>query len=265
MFRLFFWVAFIFSRLAHGAFGADVADPQVESDLHEWEAGLHAPVKWEPLKVIRATSRRGKLEWSPDGSLRAPLDLDEKEAYTITGTLPFHRVTAFRLEVLPEGGAVGRAGNAVLSEFRVSATKVKSPLVIAVASADFEAEGCEVANALDGKSETGWSLAGSTDKAHAAVFALAKPLVLHTKTQLTFVLRQETGGQLLNRVRITATTAPLPVRELPEALQRTLALEPSERSDAQRAELAEYFRTQSKARAPTGKPASKKPRAATPR
>ena len=187
MSRSLFLLAFLLARLAYAEAG--IADSQFESDLHEWEAGLHALVKWEPIKVIRATSRHGRLEPSPDGSLRAPTGLDEKERYTITAMIPLRSVTAFRLEVLPEGGSVGRAGNAVLSELRVSATKVESALVIAVASADFEAEGCGAANALDGRSDTGWSLAGSTDRAHAAVFALAKPHVLSTKTQLTFILR----------------------------------------------------------------------------
>lgn len=221
------------------------ADAQLESEMHEWEAGLHRAVKWEPLKITEAVSRKGTLEALPDGSLRAPAARAEKERYTIKASTGLRGVTAFRLEVLPEGGSVGHRGNAVLSEFQVRDALVL--LKVAVASADFSAKGFGPMAALDGDGATGWAFAGSTDQAHSAVFELAKPLDLGTEPGLTFVLRQDRGASSLNRVRISATTAEAPVRELPESIRRTIALEPSERSAEQRAELVRFFRTTRKA------------------
>lgn len=217
------------------------ADAQFESEMHEWESGLHQSVKWEPVQITEAVSRKGTLESLPDGSLRAPVARAEKERYTIKATTGLRGVTAFRLEVLPEGGSVGRTGNAVLSEFEVRVAGMR--LVIAGASADFSAKGFGPMAALDGDGATGWAFAGSTDQAHAAVFELAKPLGLGAEPGLTFVLRQDRGASSLNRVRISATTAAAPVRELPESIRRTIALEPSERSAEQRAELVRFFRT----------------------
>ena len=53
--------------------------------------------------------------------------------------------------------------------------------------------------------------------------------------------------QSLSRVRLSATTKAPPVRELPDSIRQTIALEPSERTAEQREELIDYFRPMSKA------------------
>jgi mono/diheme cytochrome c family protein len=99
------------------------ASPQLEEEMHGWEAQMAKPVNWQPLAVSEALTREGKLESQADGSLKAPAQLLAAEKYTLKATTPLRQVTAFRLEVLPEkeGGQVGRSpGNAVLTEFQVS-------------------------------------------------------------------------------------------------------------------------------------------------
>ncbi len=211
-----------------------------ERELHEWESDLHTPVQWEPLKVLDAVSRKGKLEALSDGSLRAPEKLAEKENYTIRATTALRKITAFRVEVLPERGIIGRNGNAILSEFQVTG------VTLALASADYAQKKFGPEAAIDGNPKTGWAFAGSTDKPHAAVFELTKPLNLGAETVLTFTLRQDHSAHHLNRIRISATAKEPPVRELPESIRQTIALEPSERTGAQQTELADYFRPMSK-------------------
>lgn len=235
-------LAYVLSSCAGGE--PTPKDAQFEKEMHEWEAGLHKVVQWKPLKIIEAVSRRGRLEALDDGSLKAPARLAEKEQYTIKATSELNEITAFRLEVLPEAGRVGRTGNAVLSEFQVRTAQ--PALQIAAASADFAPKGFGPMAALDGNAKTGWAFAGATGTAHAVVFELAKPLNVAGETQLTFVLSQDFSSRSLNRVRITATNAAPPVRELPESIRQTIALEPSERSPEQRSELAEYFRSTAK-------------------
>lgn len=239
MIRPFFILAWL---LGPALFAAPSAGD--EEHLHEQEADLHVPVKWETLQIAEAASRFGKLEPQPDGSLKAPAQLSPQETYTIKASTVLRGITAFRLEVLPEGGSIGRAGNGVLTEFQVTVVSGrKYTPVIAIATADYAQKRFGPMSALDGNPKTGWAFLGSTDKPHAAVFELAKPLDSNGETVLTFVLRQEFAGRNLNRVRISATTKAPPVRELPESIREVIALEPSERSLPQRAELLKFLRS----------------------
>lgn len=241
------WALFL-AALAAVADAGNPNPPTLEDALQEWEADLHAPVKWEPLAVVDAASRNGKLEPQPDSSLKAPPNLASRELYTIRATSGLQGITAFRVEVLPEQGSAGRTGAAVLTEFRVSAAR--QPVKFSAGSADFAKRGAGPQLALDGDAKTGWSLAGATDQPHAAVFELSGPLTVEAGTILTFSLHQDHPAKSLNRIRISATTKAPPVRELPESIRQTIALEPSERTEAQRAELLAYFRSTSKAPAP---------------
>lgn len=234
---------------------AKAVTPEFEDEMHEWESGLHLPVKWEPLTVLAAESRYGRLEPQPDGSLKAPSSLAGQEVYTIRATTMLKEITAFRVEALLEDGKVGRTGNAVLTEFHATVAPVNAgqrpgtgdSLKFSVGSADFAQKGFEPQFALDGDPKTGWSLAGATDKPHAAVFELSTPLNVGSGELITIVLWQDHTMQSLNRVRLSATTKAPPVRELPDSIRQTIALEPSERTAEQREELLDYFRPMSKA------------------
>lgn len=97
--------------------------PEFEEELHSWEARMSRPAEWRPFVTQATKTRGGSLQVLPDGSLRAPEKLAETEEYSITGSFPAGKYTAFQVEVLPEkdGGRVGRAnGNAVLTEFLVN-------------------------------------------------------------------------------------------------------------------------------------------------
>jgi hypothetical protein len=97
--------------------------PEFEAEMHEWSAQATLPVKWTPLEAGTATTRQGQLAPQPDGSLLAPAQLADAEKYTVTVRPAARRITALRLEVLPEaeGRPLGRAGgNAVLSEVQLT-------------------------------------------------------------------------------------------------------------------------------------------------
>ncbi len=234
---------------------ATAVTPEFEEEMHEWESGLHLPVKWEPLTVLAAESRYGRLEPQPDGSLKAPASIAGKEVYTIRARTMLKQITAFRVEALLEGGFVGRAGNAVLTEFRVTAASANAgqrlgddlSLKFSVGSADFDRKGFGPQLAIDGDPKTGWSFAGATEKPHAAVFELSKPLDAGAGTALTIFLYLDYPVQSIKRVRISVTTKAPPVRELPESIRQTIALEPSERTAEQRTKLVDYFRPMSEA------------------
>lgn len=116
------------------------------------------------------------------------------------------------------------------------------------ASADLSPSGFAPSLAIDGDPQkTGWSLAGGAGAAHAAVFETAQPITVPPDAELVFSIAQASGtSETLGRFRISATTAPGPVRELDAKIRTILALEPSEREAGQREALANYFRPISK-------------------
>lgn len=128
------------------------------------------------------------------------------------------------------------------AEFAVSGI---TSLRIASSSSDIETPGNSPSEALDGGKDSGWEI--PLDNPHAAVFELAKPFNGNDDTILTFTLSQGGGRATpLTKFRLSATTAPTPVRELPGDVRKILATADAQRTDAQRKRLADYFRPQAK-------------------
>jgi hypothetical protein len=118
-----------------------------------------------------------------------------------------------------------------------------SAVTLKNASSTFDQPEYEVAKAIDVKSKSGWAVGGETGKAHAAVFETVKPVGDAEGTVLTITLGQAYGsGHALGRFRLSATTAPLPVREVPHRIRAILAVAPAQRTEAQRSDLAAHFR-----------------------
>ena len=167
-----------------------------------WEVELAKQSLWSPLALQSATASSGaKLTPRSDGALVASGSRTEKDAYTLTLTVPVGRLTGLRLEVLkdsslPSGGP-GRDSNdqnAVVSELTVRYNG--QPVTLKNARADFEQGGWPVANAIDGKEDTGWAWAPKNAEAHVAVFDFAQPLTT-------------SGGML--EIRLTQNYPNLPV------------------------------------------------------
>jgi hypothetical protein len=110
------------------------------------------------------------------------------------------------------------------------------------ASADFEQQGHEAARAIDATSETSWAVGGATGQAHALVVETTQPLDVPEDTLLVFTLHQKLREHTLGRFRISMTTKAAPVRELPTAIEDTLATAEEARSAKQQEQLVTYFR-----------------------
>ncbi|HXT40765.1 MAG TPA: DUF1553 domain-containing protein, partial [Candidatus Angelobacter sp.] len=128
------------------------------------------------------------------------------------------------------------------TRFRVPAEK---EVRLQNASADFSEDGYEVSKAVDGNGDTknGWSVGGRTGAAHAASFELDGSPIREPGSMLIFTLKLKSGvNQAIGHFRLSVTTHPPPVRELPESIKTILATRSPERTDQQRADLAGYFR-----------------------
>jgi len=234
---------------------ASLSDPTASNDIAAWEKSLSAKeAAWTPLALVAVTSAGGATPVKqPDGSVQFGGTRPEKDVYTIEATTDVDRVTAVRLEVLPDdtlpGHGPGRAenGNFHLSEFKLNAKPASGggpgrSVVLTNPTADFDQDGWTIAMALDRKPETAWGIHPAEGKRHVAVFELKDPIAPgDAGTSLAFTLEQSHGrGHVIGRLRLSATSSPLPVRAstLPDAIASVLATPPEKRTDDQRATLA---------------------------
>jgi hypothetical protein len=143
----------------------------------------------------------------------------------------------------------------VLTEFRVEwapegEPDKTSPVVLQNAQADFSQGGYDVTTAIDGKkapTENGWAVHPQTGQNHTAVFE-TKDNTGSGPGRFTVWLDQEyqDNQHTLGRFRISVTTAPRPVtlQGLPQTVTDLLAVAADQRTDAQKAELLKFYRSQ---------------------
>jgi hypothetical protein len=229
------------------------ATPELASAQAEWEKQVAAgDVKWATLDPQSWTvAGESKLNKEADGVLKSTYKVGAKENYTITVKLDLKQLTGFRLEALndadfPAGGpGTAPNGNFVLTELKVAAAG--KPVKLQNASADFSQEGYPVANAVDGKNDTGWAVQPQFGKPHTAVFETPMPLALpEGGATVTFTLEFQSRYPQHNigKLRLSATDSPSPSRSfVPANVREALAAAPEKRAGQQKQDLAAYYRT----------------------
>jgi hypothetical protein len=247
---------------------ADTPTPELAAAQEQWEKARAVSI-WTALKPASAAAKNGSsLAIQGDDSILAGGANPATEIYTVTVTGFPQGITAFRLDVLPDDSlpakGPGRAanGNFVLTEFGVTFkgavdTDAK-PVALQNPSADFEqVQGGEnhphkkwaVADALDGDAKNpkiGWAIVPEVGKPHYAIFETKADLGGAEADVLTFELRHNfEPGHGVGRFRISATTAPRPVKAdtTPGNIVTLLAVDPAQRNDVQKNDVAAYYRT----------------------
>jgi hypothetical protein len=241
--------------------------PELLAEFAAWEAGQ---VMWETLRPESIISLEGvTLKPQPDGSILASGKNPATDSYLLTiGKLP-PKVTAFRLEVLPDDSfprrGPGRAGNGnfVLSEFVVHhrpAVGETVPVALQNPSATYEQTGAitdnpygkwPIAAALDGDAKGrkwGWAVMEQVGQPHAAVFETASDLTLAEGDSVSIGLWQNLDNpqHTIGRFRLSVTTAPRPVKvsdSVPPAIRAILEIAEGQRTEAQTSELLAHYRT----------------------
>jgi hypothetical protein len=221
-----------------------------------WEHTAKPPTaRWSPLRPRAARSANGAtMEIQPDDSIVASGNNPATDTYTVEVATDLARLTAFRLEVLPDpkhplGPGRSPHGNFVLSEFSVSApTEAQDtrPLAFAGAAASFAADDHPIAAAIDGDPKTGWAVFPRYNHRHAAVFRLAQPVSLPPASRLIFKLEQTHGNQhTLGKVRLSATGDDGIVEPdvIPSDVAAWLAVPPDARPEEARSKLREFYRS----------------------
>lgn len=218
---------------------------------------------WKLLDVVKigSSSAAGDTQFTKqaDGSWFVSGARPDKDTFVITTKTELDRIKTLRLEVLPDKrlphGGPGRYdnGNFHLSQVRATAQPLngegKSPKVIGFnrALADHSDAGDVVANVLNPKPNTYWSIHPHYNKSHDALFAIKEPVGFAGGTTLTIELKfnGKTGHQI-GRFRLWASadaelTVPTTPAKAPPAIAAILSIPSEKLSQEQRLELARYL------------------------
>jgi hypothetical protein len=226
----------------------------------DWERSIAAArAGWRTLAPLRATAAGSTaLETRADGSVFARGGEGADEVYTVETREDLRGVTGLRIEALPDPvlprGGPGRDpyGNFVLTRVEVtvapaSAPERAEPVSFVDARADDGTWDLGAWNLVrpDGR---GWGIDTSRDDAHLprqVVLKPSAPFGFDGGAVVTVRLRQDFPGQSVGRFRISATTAsdPFAVVQIPVRLRPVLERPAADRTDEQRKDLAELFKS----------------------
>jgi mono/diheme cytochrome c family protein len=251
----------------------DTQTPALDAEQAQWEAGLQEPRRaiaagWTVLEPAGLTASNGvTLEPQPDQSVFASAaKLPETSVYELVLTNPPADVTAFRVEALTDDRLPNRSsghgldGDFVLTDFEVelrlagAASDPKSAppkLEFDKAYADFAEERFEVHKAVDKDAQSGWAIGADQEQNRTnrfAVFVSKPPTNVLTATHWVIRLKQESirPKNLLGRFRLAYSTTPAGAHrvwgDVPAGIRALLEVEPAQRTDAQKAELARHHR-----------------------
>jgi hypothetical protein len=227
--------------------------PQLKKEQEQWEKSMAAGAGWSVLSIARSESDSGThLQREPDGSIFAEGIAPPTDTYDLAVTTQLKKITAIRLEALPDprlpGNGPGRAGdgNFVLTRFQILKGRKDGPttreILIDSATASTEQDKFDIAGALDDKDETGWAIAPATGRPAEATFYPKEPipggpLTIHLEQRSK--LQQYTLGRF--RLWVTSNPQPASARRVPEKI--ATLLKAKGRTPDQERELTAYFRT----------------------
>jgi len=246
-----------------------------------WEqtARLESSLNWKVLEPKKlAADGDVVLTAAHDGSVIASGANPAEAVYTIEVSAGLPRITALRLEALPDpslpkgGPGRDRYGNFQLNGFEVTAEPLPTAVAgtagrrAAAGTAGLVKLGFKAIKADNGDASLdrffpkvlsrdlyaprGWRVDASREDTRLPrqiVFTLDRPLDTSAGVRLRIQLKHQGSvvGQALGRFRLSATSSSTPGRvvEIPAKLRPILAIAPADRTEQQRKDLAASHRT----------------------
>ena len=231
-------------------------EQKLRADQPAWEQALAAKgdktalAEWAPLvpDVLRSTGG-ATLTKASDGAILASGENPARDSFVLTLKTRVAPITGIKLEALPDSSFVnsgpGRAdnGNFVLTEFSV--VLAGKPLKLSAIAADYEQGGLPLANAVDGKHETGWAIASEFGKPHTALFEVQNPAAGNDEEQsatITLEFNSVHVSHVLGKFRVSVTNSPAAMLQpVPEGVRSALAVAPERRNDDQKKAVSFYY------------------------
>ncbi len=233
----------------------DAPMPTVDAAQLDWEraAGKETPLAWSTLEPGTLKSQGGTtLKKRPDGTILASGATPATEVYNVSAVTKLRSVSAIRVELLPDDRLAGKGpgrsvnGNIVMTDVRLLIDG--KPVKFRNAAADFSQQDYAVAQAIDDQPSTGWAIYPEVGKPHSASFEIEPAAQIDGKGELSVALAFESAyaGHQPSTFRLSVTEARDPLRKnpIPANLAKVLAAAPDQRTEAQRAELRRYYRSQ---------------------
>ena len=231
-------------------------DLVLDAAQKEWEKKLSATKPtWQTLRADELVSAGGaSLLQGDDHAIRATGTNPAVETYTIRSTLRGSRITALRLEALPDlelaGHGPGRSsnGNVVLTNLTLSVGPgaEAKPVAWKKAAADFSQKDFQVEKAIDSDLKSGWALYPEVGKPHHATFYLGEPISIpEAGVPVTVVLdfQSQFGQHQFGRFRLSVTDSDSPdPPTMPVEVNLALAITADQRSESQLKLLRSHFR-----------------------
>jgi hypothetical protein len=238
--------------------------PEVDAEQLAWEqkvleqtAGDKEP--WTVLVPREFRSAGGaELKLLDDNSLLAGGPNPAKETYEIIGSIDAANWRTIRLEGLIDSsltnGGAGRSlnSNVVLTGFEAYLASADQPdewtrIPIREGWADHEqGDGnFKIANALDGKPETGWAIEGHAKKENRLAYFLAEQHFGGAQSSLLkIVLKHESvyAQHQFGRIRLAVSESNPIGANVPDDLLAIIKLDPESRTEEQSDKLQKHFR-----------------------
>ncbi len=233
-------------------------DPVIDAAQAEWEsrAGAAETVKWAALVPVRMKSTgAAAFEKRPDGSIHVGGTNAAADTYQLVAPATIRKITALRLETLPDAALAGRGpgrsinGNIVMTDVRIAVSteldSAPTPAKIRQASADFSQKDFPITAAIDADPHTGWAIFPEVGKPHTAIFELETPIeTAGAILRITLDFQSQFSQHQLGHFRLSVTDSSTPRSAVPTPpkIQQLLAVKPGARTPEQQAELRSSFR-----------------------
>jgi hypothetical protein len=224
----------------------DTPTPELASAQVSWERNALEPAAWTVLspESVKAASGSDFIV-EEDGSVIVVKGVN-KDTHTITAKVPLKAARGLRLEALtwptlPKSGpGLATNGNFVLSAIKVSAGD--KAVALHRPAADHSQDKFSIADVLDNKVATGWAVLPHVGQDHTAVIEFQKPLGAGPIT-IALEYRSSQNDHLLGRFRLSVTEAEAPAVGVTIPAKIRAILKAEKRDEAQKKELATYYRT----------------------
>ncbi|MGH7959763.1 MAG: PSD1 and planctomycete cytochrome C domain-containing protein [Opitutaceae bacterium] len=235
--------------------------PQLAASLPDWETAVRASAAWRFVRPSLVQTASGvRSEVLADGAVlvkSAAVRESETETYTVKFSSDLARISAVRLEVLPDAshprGGVGRSdneGSFVLTGIKLVARAPdgsESEIPFVAATADFSAADFPIEHVLKNPDpkKHGWSVKPRNNDPHVAIFTTSTPRELPAGAEFVLTVEHQFPryGESLGKFRVALTADPAPVISpvVSDAIAAIVRLAPEQRTDAQHRELLEYL------------------------